>query len=106
MRIEIDTVKPAVAIDGVAVNFRPDAVQVIFNQVAGEYERSKMHGEQFASLHEAYAVMLEELDEVWELTRQKRRERAREDIRKELIQIAAMAVKGILSMDNFTGGVV
>lgn len=72
--------------------------------IDAEVERAKRHGEKFASLHEAYAVILEELDEVWDITRQKRRERVVLDLRMELIQIAAMAVKALDSMDNFTGG--
>ena len=69
-----------------------------------EVERSNMHGERFASLHEAYAVCLEELDEIWDETRKKRRDRKVLDLRKEFIQLAAMAVKALASMDNFTGG--
>lgn len=69
-----------------------------------ELERSYAHGEKFASLHEAYAVILEELDEVWEIVRLKRRDRDKEYLRKELIQLAAMAVKAIHSMENFVGG--
>jgi glutamyl-tRNA reductase len=71
-----------------------------------EVERANMHGARFASLHEAYAVILEELDEVWDIARQKRRDRDSEALRKELIQIAAMAVKAVDSMDHFIGGCV
>jgi hypothetical protein len=76
----------------------------LIQAILAEVERSKMHGETFASLHEAYAVMLEEVDEVWDVTRQKRRDRSGPHLRKEFIQIAAMAVKAINSMDNFIGG--
>ena len=69
-----------------------------------EVERANMHGEKFASLHEAYAVILEELDEVWDITRLKRRDRDPEALRKEFIQIGAMAVKAIESMEHFVGG--
>lgn len=72
--------------------------------ITAEVERAKRHGEFFASLHEAYAVILEEVDEVWDITRQKRRERDELELRKEFIQIAAMAVKALNSMDNFIGG--
>jgi hypothetical protein len=51
-----------------------------------------LHGE-FASLHEGYAVLLEELDELWEETRKKKRSRSRDRVRAESIQIAAMALK-------------
>jgi hypothetical protein len=78
----------------------------LLTEIQWEVERAKKHGEKFASLHEAYAVILEELDEVWDLTRMKRRDRDPKEIRKEMIQIAAMAVKSIQSIDNFTGGTV
>ena len=73
-------------------------------EIEAEVERAKMHGEIFASLHEAYAVILEELDDVWDITRMKRRDRSAVELRKEFIQIGAMAVKAIESIDNFVGG--
>ncbi len=50
------------------------------------------HGE-FASLHEAYAVLLEEVDELWDEVKKKEELRDKENIRLELLQIAAMAYK-------------
>ena len=75
----------------------------ILTDIAAEVERSKIHCEQFRSLHEAYAVILEELQEVWEITMQKRQNRKEDELRKELIQVAAMAVKAIESMPNLVG---
>jgi len=72
--------------------------------IDAEVERAKRHGEKFASLHEAYAVILEELDEIWDIVRQKRYVRSELELRKEFIQLAAMAVKGLQSMENFIGG--
>jgi NTP pyrophosphatase (non-canonical NTP hydrolase) len=69
-----------------------------------ELGRARRHGDKFASLHEAYAVILEELDEIWEVTRQKRRDRNGEELRKEFVQLGAMAMKALLSLENFTGG--
>ena len=43
------------------------------------------------SLHEAYAVLLEEVDELWDEVRKKSSERSKAAIREELVQIAAMA---------------
>lgn len=74
--------------------------------IEAELLRAERHGRQFASLHEAYAVILEELDEVWIICKQKRKDRNAEELRKELIQVAAMAVKALKSMENFTGGAV
>lgn len=69
-----------------------------------ELARAERHGKEFVSLHEAYAVILEELDEVWDITRQKRHDRSESDLRKELIQLGAMVFKALGSMPNFTGG--
>lgn len=76
----------------------------VLSAIVAEIERAKRHGERFASLHDGYAVILEELDEVWDITRQKRCERNELELRKEFIQIAAMAIKALGSMSNFIGG--
>lgn len=67
-------------------------------EIRAEYERSlpKHHG--FNSTHEAYAVILEELDELWDEV--KRKEPDLPAMRKEAIQIAAMALKLILFIDE------
>jgi hypothetical protein len=53
-----------------------------------------------ASAHEGYAVILEELDELWEQVRQKRADRDRAwMMRHEAMQIAAMAVKFMLGIE-------
>jgi len=87
-------------------SYSPETDAEIVAAILAELERAKRHGEAFASLHEAYAVMLEELDEVWDITRMKRSRRSEPELRKELIQIAAMAIKALKSMSNFTGGTV
>lgn len=43
----------------------------------------------FASAHEGYAVILEELDELWQEVKHGTRERQRE----EAVQVAAMALR-------------
>lgn len=43
------------------------------------------------SLHEGYAVILEEVDELWDEARRKRKAREPQQILRELIQIGAMA---------------
>jgi len=78
----------------------------VLSAIVAEMGRARRHGERFSSLHEAYAVILEELDEVWEITRKKRCNRNELELRKEFIQIAAMALKAVESMSNFTGGTV
>jgi hypothetical protein len=76
----------------------------LYHEISAEVIRSDKHQATFASLHEAYAVILEEVDELWEIVRLKKSLRSSSEIRTELIQIAAMSVKALQSMDNFIGG--
>ena len=55
-----------------------------------QYARCKFPA--MASAHEGYAVILEELDEVWEIIKQKRSERDYVALRKETIQLGAMVL--------------
>lgn len=50
------------------------------------------------SHHEAYAVILEELDEYWEEVRKKKSERDLDNTRLELVQIAAMAIRAYFDL--------
>jgi NTP pyrophosphatase (non-canonical NTP hydrolase) len=65
-----------------------------FNKlVTEELKRArKMHGP-VNSIHEGYAVILEELDEVWDEVKKKTKERDLNHLFKELIQVSAMAQK-------------
>ena len=51
------------------------------------------------SAHEAYAIILEELEEFWAEVMKKRQNRSKEAMRTELKQIAAMACRAILDLD-------
>ena len=84
----------------------PTIGNALAEEIDTELHSAKRHGTVFSSLHEAYSVILEELDEVWDIARQKKRDRNRTALRKELIQLAAMAVKAIHSLDNCVGGAV
>lgn len=45
-----------------------------------------------ASAHEGYAVILEELDELWDIVKQKQTERDYAALRKETVQLGAMVL--------------
>lgn len=68
-------------------------VMDIVRDVEREVVRAmKLHAP-MASSHEAHSVILEELDELWLEIKKKRRRRSPKKLRKEAIQVAAMAVR-------------
>lgn len=62
-------------------------------EVEAEAKRAVEKFGEFNSLHEGFAVMYEEVDELWEIVRMKRSKRDPERIREELVQIAASCLK-------------
>lgn len=54
----------------------------------------------FTSPHHGYAIILEELDELWDEVRKKESKRDIKNMRSEAVQVAAMAMKFIMSMEN------
>ena len=70
----------------------------IASEVVDEVMRAEEMHNPLNSHHEAYAVILEELDEYWEEVRKKRDERDSKAMRTELIQTAAMCVRTILNV--------
>lgn len=63
----------------------------IFAQIQREIESSRKNHGSFNGSHEGYAVLLEEIDELWGEV--KKKERNFSAMEKECIQIAAMAIK-------------
>ena len=61
--------------------------------IKSEFERSNKLYKSFNSNHEAYAVILEELDEVWDEIKKSKEVTGNEAMKKELIQVGAMVVK-------------
>lgn len=74
------------------------AVRKLGEEAAEELHRAnKKHGTLFASPHEGYSVILEELDELWEHI--KDNTSRTNEARAEAIQVAAMALKFALMID-------
>ena len=63
----------------------------IAEQVMREFDRATMLYPTQASMHEGYAVLLEELDEVWDEVKNNNSSKAID----EMMQVAAMAVRFI-----------
>lgn len=64
--------------------------------VGNEYLRAREIHPDMVSTHEGFAVLLEEVDELWDEV--KKRDGTPEARRKEAIQIAAMAVAFVLEV--------
>ena len=66
--------------------------------VSDEAQRAQGIYGSFTSAHEGYAVLLEEVDELWQHVKVKRGQRLTHAMRAEAIQIAAMAVRFIIDL--------
>lgn len=64
-----------------------------FEDVAEELNQAVTRYAAMNSAHEGWAVIKEELDELWEEVRVKQGLRSSDRLRKEAIQVAAMAVR-------------
>lgn len=62
------------------------------SDVKAELERARSMHSPMQSAHEGYAVLLEEVDELWEIVKLKQSARDLNKMRKEAIQVAAMAI--------------
>ena len=67
-------------------------------EVSDELQRARNGHLSLHSAHEAYAVILEEVDELWDEVKKKRKNRDIDAMRNELIQIAAMAVRAVVDL--------
>jgi len=66
------------------------------NLVLSELERAVQTYSAFNSAHEGYAVILEELDELWEEIRKRNPDPHR--IQKEVVQVGAMAIRFLVDV--------
>ncbi len=64
------------------------------DNIAAEYIRASNNFPKFNNAHEGYAVLLEEVDELWEAIKMNQKEEGRTiRITDEAIQVAAMAMR-------------
>lgn len=73
---------------------RQEAVE----EMIEEFERACDKFPAFRSPHEGYAIIKEELDELWEEIRKQHDIRAIDTMRKEAKQIAAMAIRFMVDL--------
>lgn len=70
-----------------------ETTDVVLNDVRTELTQAMAKFPAMNTAHEGYAVLLEEVDELWEQVRAKQGMRRGENLYKEAIQVAAMAVR-------------
>jgi hypothetical protein len=64
--------------------------------VLAEITRARLQHAPMRGAHEGYAVLIEEVDELWDEVKDRRRDLAR--MRKEAIQVAAMAIAFVVEV--------
>lgn len=70
----------------------------LFDAVAEEMQEALAKNRPFASAHEGYAILLEEVDELWDEVKKKSSKRDTVNMTKECIQIAACALRFALDI--------
>ena len=87
-------------------DMEPQAAPVILEAVGrravNEAVAAVAHHDGFASFHEGYAVLIEEVEELWGEIKVNRANRSRQRVHDEAIQVAAMAIEiaAISSMER------
>ncbi len=65
----------------------------ILEEIKAEYDRATELYGSFNSAHEGYAVLLEEVEELWDEVKKSPKKREPQKMREEAIQVAAMAMR-------------
>ncbi len=71
----------------------------IFIDMCEELDKATEQYGEMHSAHEAYAIILEELDEFKAEVWKKSKDQDRKNMRKELIQVGAMCARAIIDLD-------
>ena len=77
-----------------------DHTVAISEEARAELSRACALFSPFNSSHEGYAVILEELDELWDEIKNNKRPGTLDRQRKEAVQVAAMALRFIVMLDG------
>lgn len=84
-------------IEGVKM-FSPTQAAPFCDEFYYELERARKKFPPMASAHEGYAVILEELDELWDIIKQKQSVRDYAALRKETVQLGAMVLAFLIEI--------
>lgn len=72
---------------------RDSDFSLIVAHIESELVSARTNWPPFNTAHEGIAVLMEEVDELWEHVKTNQRKRDLQEMRKEAIQVAAMAVR-------------
>jgi hypothetical protein len=73
-------------------------LEIAISMVNKETRVATVGNKPFNSCHEGYAVILEELDELWQEVKKKKHERDIIKLRIEAMQVAAMAIRFLMDL--------
>lgn len=81
-----------------------DEVELAAEEAVIELRSAILRWPSFNSAHEGYAVLAKEVDELWDHVKTSQKKRSIPEMRKEAIQVAAMALRFALEVCNeYTG---
>jgi hypothetical protein len=75
-------------------------IPLVLKEVEDELSKAVVMFPPFNSAHEGYAIIKEEVDELWEAVRNNKHASANGKQREEAIQVAAMAVRFVFDISN------
>jgi hypothetical protein len=70
----------------------------VLNAIHTEFCRAAKKFPKFNSAHEGYAVLLEEIDELWDEVKLNHSDQSKRRMREEAIQIGAMAMRFVIDV--------
>lgn len=75
-------------------------VQDSLIEIYQEYRDAVSKFNDFRSAHEGFAILLEEVDELWDEVKGNKKEGSYDRMRKEAIQVGAMALRFVVMLDR------
>lgn len=88
----------------VAIKDKAEAIDKINKLVIEELTSAVFNWPSFNSAHEGYGVLLEEMDELWAHVKVNQKKRDLDAMRKEAIQVAAMAIRFAVEVTDEVNG--